>query len=100
MKLNQCIHKDKEGANICMIEAKLPMPSLSSPPKFESFSTLPKRKKRKSIIKCHITMRETQERKKRENSYIAVTLELTQSTPCHLSPQGSNPYGTHPGSNG
>lgn len=38
-------YKDKDGTNICMIEAKLPMPSLNSPPKFESFSTLPDKRK-------------------------------------------------------
>lgn len=43
--------KYKDGTNICMIEAKLPMPSLNSPPKFESFSTLPKEEKKSIIIK-------------------------------------------------
>nr|GMC83836.1 hypothetical protein Iba_chr04cCG5910 [Ipomoea batatas] len=56
--------------SICMIEAKLPKSSLSSPPKFESLRTLP------------------------------VILALTQSTPCQCSSQGSPPNGTHPGSRG
>lgn len=78
-KLNQCNDEDKDGTNICMIEAKLPMPSLNSPPKFESFSTLPKKEK-KSIIKYTNHVRNTSKKKKKEilhSSYIGIDTEYT-----------------------